>query len=264
MKFIIQLFVSIGLLTGITNATLGQNKQEKTEFSFNNNFVSLDGKELALGNPLDTDGNVHQFNSAVLHFLRTNLSIPKGTIVLLPGGGYKQLNLKNEGEKTAVSLNSLGFDVAILEYHISSDTHVRDLALTDALKALRLLRSNQSTISIRGNRLGILGISSGGHLAARVVQKLNEKEQPDQLLLINPCFLNETNPGSVFANVMPPIHPKARLFVSFTTKDDSIWIKSGEQYFKTWKGYDGEAAFYLLPDSEKIATKDFNPLDNQT
>jgi lysophospholipase L1-like esterase len=264
MKFILQLFFSIGLLIAITDAAGGQNKQTKTGFSYNNHFVSLDGKELPRGNPLDTDGDVHQFNTAVLNLHKTNLSFPKGIILLLPGGGYKQLNLKSEGEKAAVSLNSLGFDVAVLEYPVANDGQTRDLALADALKALRLLRSSQSTISIRGKRLGILGISSGGHLAARVVQKLNEKEQPDLLVLINPSYLNETNPGSVFANVMPPIHPKARLFVSFSTKEDSTWIKSGEQYFKTWKGYDGEAAFYLLPDSEKISNKGFNPLDQKT
>jgi lysophospholipase L1-like esterase len=263
MKFILQLLVSIGLLIAITDATLGQSKQIKIGSSFNSQFVSLDGKELTRGNPLETDGNVHQFNTAVLHLHQTNLSLPKGIILLLPGGGYEQLNLKNEGEKAAISLNSLGFDVAILEYHISADAQARDLALADALKAVRLLRSNQSTISIRGKRLGILGISSGGHLAARVVQKLNEKEQPDLLVLINPSYLNETREGSVFANVMPPIHPKARLFVSFSTKEDSIWTRSGEQYFKTWKGYDGEAEFYLFPNSEKISASGFNPLDKK-
>jgi acetyl esterase/lipase len=66
------------------------------------------------------------------------------------------------------------------------------MALVDAIKAFRLLRSDRKSFGLRGDRLDIMGLSSGGHLAARTVQKLGDKEQPDDLFLISPEYLNET------------------------------------------------------------------------
>jgi len=229
------------------------------------NYVSLSGETLPKGNPVDADGNVHRFNSPLVHLIRTKSNSPKGTVLLLPGGGYKILKLKNEIYNAASFFNEEGFDVALLEYHIFKDIKSRDLALIDAIKAFRLLKTNPIELGLHGNRFGIMGISSGGHLAARVVQKLNEKEQPDDLVLISPAYLNETNKGNVFPAILPPIHPTARLFASFFSKEDSAWNKSCQEYAKTWKGYDGRAAFYLLSDSSvRVSDKDFNLLDSKS
>ncbi|MFZ1976328.1 MAG: GDSL-type esterase/lipase family protein, partial [Bacteroidota bacterium] len=164
------------------------------------------------------------------------------------------------GEKTALFLNSEGFDVAILEYHVSKIQN-RNLALAEALQAFRLLKTNQNVFGLRGNRLVIVGISTGGHLAARLVQKLGDKEQPNDLILISPTNLNETPINSVFPIVRPPVQPTARLFVSFSANDNKDWIYSAEEYSKTWKGYDGEAMFKLLPDSSYTSQGDANPVD---
>jgi lysophospholipase L1-like esterase len=73
--------------------------------------------------------------------------------------------------------------------------------------------------------------------------------------------LDETAFGSVFPSVMPPVQPKARLFTSFSGKDLPKWITGCTEYTKTWKGYDGAASFYLLPDSAYLAENEANPVD---
>jgi lysophospholipase L1-like esterase len=108
-----------------------------------------------------------------------------------------------------------------------------------------------------------MGLSSGGHLAARTVQKLGEKELPDDLILLSPSNLNETTTGTVFPEVTPPIQPTARLFTSFAANDKAEWIKSCEEYTKTWKGYDGLGTFHLLPDGADVPNGSANPVDRK-
>lgn len=90
-------------------------------------YLSLDGKTVADGNPLEGNA-VKIFNAPVLLLYRCPASSPKGLVLLCPGGGYRWLDMKNEGENTAQFLNAQGYDVAILEYHVMTSAEVRDLA----------------------------------------------------------------------------------------------------------------------------------------
>ena len=263
-KFFIRSLIGVLLLCCIAVKTDGQAQTGQKKNPSFANYVSLSGETLPKGNPVDADGNVSQFNSPVLHLMRSRAKSPKGTILLLQGGVYDMLKINIEGERAANFLNSVGFDVAVLEYHNGKNSPSRDLALIDALKAFRLLKTNPNELGLRGNRFGIMGFSSGGHLAARIVQRLNEKEQPDDLILISPSWLNETNLGNVFPAILPPIHPTARLFASFSTKEDSASVKGCQEYTKTWKGCDGQATFYLMKDSVKASGKAFNSLDSKS
>ena len=207
-KIFIRSLIGVLLMCLIAIQTDGQAQTGQKKNPVLANYISLSGETLPKGNPV----GVRQFNSPVLHLMRSKANSPKGTVLLLPGGEYEILNINSEGKKAALFLNNEGFDVAVLEYHVSKDIKSRDLALLDALKASRLLKTNPKELGLRGNRFGIMGLASGGHLAARVAQKLNEKEQPDDLILIGPSWLNETNIGNVFPSILPPVHPTARLF----------------------------------------------------
>jgi len=226
-------------------------------------YISLEGKAIKDVNPADAGGNIRKFSSPTLHLYRTNSKSPKGTVLLFPGGDYELLKAKTDGEKTARFLNAENFNVAILEYHFASGNLTRNLALADALKAYRLLKANKSSFGLQGEYLDIMGISSGGHLAARAVQKLGEKEQPDNLILISPAYLDETRKGTVYPAVIPPIHPTARLFTTYSSSDSKTCITSASEYAKTWKGYDGAATFNLLNDSALVAGNTINLFDSK-
>jgi lysophospholipase L1-like esterase/acetyl esterase/lipase len=260
IKLIVKLSFLLFLASAVTTRAQTINKKKDPAHA---NYVSLEGEAVSKGNPIGAGGNVHQFNRPILQLLRTKSTFPKGTLLLLPGGGYEMLKMKNEGKKTATFLNKEDFDVAILEYHIASGPQTRDLALEDALKALRLLETNRAALGLRGDRLDIMGFGAGGHLAARTVHKLSEKEQPNNVVLISPSYLDETLTGTVFPAVMPPVNPTARLFVTFSANDNKEWIHSCSEYAKTWKGYDGQETFQLLPDSDYISGNDIDPLNEK-
>lgn len=240
----IVIFILLFTVSGISHA--GLNKHTK--------FVSLSGKALSTGNKVSTSGSIVTFQPLV-HIVRTKSTVAKGTILLLPDGGYETLNLKKETSQSTSFLNSQGFDVAILEYHVGKGMSARNLALKDALNALQFIKTNQLILGLNTQKIAVFGIGSGGHLAARAVQRLAPSDQPDDVILISPSYLNETLPGSVFPAVMPPLTPKSRLFVSANIKEKADWKKSAQEYSKMWIGYDGVATFRT--DSDSVSVNSF-------
>jgi acetyl esterase/lipase len=92
-------------------------------------------------------------------------------IVVCPGGGYNALAWDHEGEQVARWLNSIGVTAAVLKYRVPRRPGTpRDQpppqALMDAQRALGLVRSRADDWGIDPKRVGILGFSAGGHLAA--------------------------------------------------------------------------------------------------
>ena len=85
------------------------------------------------------------------------------TIMVLPGGGYQHL-ADHEGEPVALWLNSLGVHAAVLRYTVGEDAYPQ--ALVDGRDGLRALRSGRAGVAVDRERLGVLGFSAGGHLAA--------------------------------------------------------------------------------------------------
>lgn len=240
-NFFIVFFVATSLVAFSENITNSKHRY----------YITLGGQDLK---------KKDKSSSAVLRILPANLIFHKGTILLFPGGEYNVLNIKSQGDKVAQFMNAEGYDVAILEYRIGSDNS-RNLALTDALQAIRKLKTEAKSQGLNDEQTVLLGIGSGGHLAARAVQRLSEAEQPDKLILISPEYLSETLKGTVYPAVMPPVQPKAQLFVSFAANENKELVRCGQEYAKTWKGYDGQATFSLVADSKFIGSSDQNPLE---
>lgn len=94
---------------------------------------------------------------------------PTGAAMLvIPGGGYTQLVVDKEGFEVARWLNTLGIDAFVLLHRLPGEGHA-DAAhapLRDAQRALRTVRALASGRGPEGARVGVLGLSSGGHLAA--------------------------------------------------------------------------------------------------
>ena len=208
--------------------------------------VSLEGKGIPAGNQIDGD-RVKTFSGPALLLFRSPVKSSLGTILLFPGGGYNILEMQKEGENTARFLNQLGFDVALLEYHVASGSKTRDLALADAMTAFRLLKNNASALKLHAGRFGIMGYSAGGHLAARTVQNLAANEQPDDLILVYPAYLNEGAPGIDIPDIKPP-QKSGRLLVVISSNDNPDWVKSSQAYAESWKALGGAVTLHFLPD----------------
>jgi acetyl esterase/lipase len=91
---------------------------------------------------------------------------PNGAAVLVcPGGSYRTLASDHEGRRVAEWLNSLGVSAFVLQYRVGPRYRF-PVPLQDAQRALRLLRARAGELGFDPARLGILGFSAGGHLAA--------------------------------------------------------------------------------------------------
>jgi lysophospholipase L1-like esterase len=149
-------------------------------------------------------------------------------------------------------LNQRGFDVAILDNSVKAESLGPDSALVRALTICRHPKNWHSSPGTSGNQLGIIGFASGGKLAARVVQRLNDQEQPDELILLSPVGMNETMTGTVIPAVRPPVKPTARLLMMVSAGAPTAEATASMEYAKTWKGYEGPADIQVSDDKGAI------------
>jgi len=90
-------------------------------------------------------------------------------VIICPGGGYARLAIDHEGYDVAKRLNQMGVTAFVLKYRLPNDKSQPDKSiapLLDAQQALRLVRQQAAKYSLNPERIGMMGFSAGGHLAA--------------------------------------------------------------------------------------------------
>ena len=93
---------------------------------------------------------------------------PNGAaVVVCPGGGYGALATDHEGHQVAKWLNSIGVTAAVVKYRLGPRYH-HPAPLQDAQRAIRYVRAHATEWEVDPHRVGIMGFSAGGHLAATV------------------------------------------------------------------------------------------------
>lgn len=96
-------------------------------------------------------------------------------ILVLAGGGYTQLVIGKEGFEVARWLATLGFHAFVLVHRFPSAAWATgplcgaQAPVDDAIEAMRQIRARASKLRIDPHSIGVLGLSSGGHLAACLV-----------------------------------------------------------------------------------------------
>ena len=89
-------------------------------------------------------------------------------MVICPGGGYGHL-ADHEGKDYALWLNEHGVSGFVLKYRLGTHGYHHPRMLEDAARAVRLTRSRAKEWGIDPQRVGIMGSSAGGHLAATLL-----------------------------------------------------------------------------------------------
>ena len=89
-------------------------------------------------------------------------------MVICPGGGYAHL-APHEGNDYALWLNQHGVACFVLKYRLGSSGYHHPAMLNDAARAVRLVRAQAGDWKIDPQRVGIMGSSAGGHLAATLL-----------------------------------------------------------------------------------------------
>ena len=93
-----------------------------------------------------------------------------GTAVLIcPGGGYERLAYLQSGVTLAKWYNTHGISAFVLNYRLPNQTDLvnRKIApLQDAQRAMKVIRANAAQWYIQTDKIGVMGVSAGGHLAS--------------------------------------------------------------------------------------------------
>lgn len=125
---------------------------------------------------------------------------PHGTaVVVCPGGGYRNLSMEKEGSTVAEFLNGLGVTAFVLRYRLGP-RYRHPIPLGDARRALRAVRARAGEFGVQRERVGLMGFSAGGHLAATVATHIDrgdagaadpierESARPDFAILAYPVI----------------------------------------------------------------------------
>jgi acetyl esterase/lipase len=191
----------------------------------------------------------------------------KGTgsaIVVAPGGAYLGLASNLEGRQVADWFAAQGVTAFVLKYRLGAK-YLYPIPLEDAKRAVRVVRSLATTYGYSPDRVGFIGFSAGGHLAATTgtlfdagkpdasdpVEKLSSR--PDFLVLGYP-WLNAMQPNSehfiTYCSVLKTVPPEtckqdeekytpSRLvtaqtpttFIYSTTDDRTVPISASVDFF---------------------------------
>jgi acetyl esterase/lipase len=140
-----------------------------------------------------------------------NQTSKTAAVIICPGGGYGILAASHEGSDVAKEFNRMGITAFVLKYRLPDDSTMVDKSigpLQDAQRAIQLVRENAVQFGIDPSRIGIMGFSAGGHLAASasthfreplIKNDRNTSLRPDFSVLIYPVisFMDElTHRGS--------------------------------------------------------------------
>ena len=172
------------------------------------------------------DGTRELTDAAMTVFLPAKQRATGAAVVICPGGGYSGLVLGHEGTRIAQWLNEHGIAGIVLEYRMPQGRAY--VPLLDAQRALRVARANAGAWRLDPKRVGIMGFSAGGHLAATAGTHFDggdpqaadpaEREscRPDFMLLVYPVInILQTSRGGSDSNLLGP-RPKPELVECFS------------------------------------------------
>lgn len=165
-------------------------------------------------------------------------------VMIFPGGGYNILAWDLEGTEVAEWLNKNGVSGIVVKYRVPKRAGLENYAppLQDAQRAMGLARAHAKEWGIDPNRIGTLGFSAGGHLAAALASHATERTYPrvdaadDEScapnfnFLIYPGYLalkeqgDKINPSAAVS----PKHPKTFIVMA---EDDPVRPENALVYY---------------------------------
>jgi acetyl esterase/lipase len=209
----------------------------------------------------------------------TVFSPPEGkanrtAVIICPGGGYVRLAIDHEGINVAQWLNQFGITAYLLKYRLPDDLIMKDKSvgpLQDVQESIRIVRRNAKEWEINPDKIGIMGFSAGGHLAASASTLYNDKvydsdttnARPDFSILIYPVI--SMNPEITHAgsrNNLLGDNPNEKLLEHFSTEfqvnkntppaflvcaedDKTVPVENSIHYFLSLKKYSISAELHI-------------------
>ena len=125
---------------------------------------------------------------AVLYVYNADQTKATGqAVVICPGGGYGKLSMDQEGYLMAQWLAKNGIAAFVLEYRLPNGH--KEVPLEDAVEAIRVVRKKAKKFNIDPSKVGIMGFSAGGHLAASASNIPPVEQRPNFSILFYPVVI---------------------------------------------------------------------------
>jgi acetyl esterase/lipase len=203
---------------------------------------------------------VHNVTDPTLTLFRPPDYLDTGAAVLVfPGGGYNILAIDLEGTEVCHWLNSIGVNAVLVKYRVPEPKGLPpyQAPLQDAQRALGIVRSRAIEWGLDPGRIGILGFSAGGHLAAALsnnfatrtyppVDKADETScRPDFAILVYPAYLTRKDDNRAVA---PELAISAATPPTFLvqTEDDFAHVENSVAYYLALKNAKVAAEMHLF------------------
>lgn len=185
-------------------------------------------------------------------------------VIIAPGGGYEMLASNHEGRQEADWFARLGVVPFVLKYRLGPG-HLFPQPLQDAQRAIRLVRARAAELGVSPDRIGFMGFSAGGHLAAETGTEFDDgntaadnaidraSSRPDFLILGYPwlyamrldargtseyCSAMKVSDAALckhFAEAYTPeLHVSAQTppaFIFHTTTDEAVPVQSSLSFY---------------------------------
>lgn len=183
-------------------------------------------------------------------------------VVIAPGGAYLGLAANLEGRQVADWFAARGVTAFVLRYRLGK-TYLYPTPLNDARRAVRFVRARAGELGVTPDRIGMMGFSAGGHLAASTGTMFEDgaassadpiervSSRPDFLVLgypwldamkprpnnvISYCSVLKLEPAqcSTFEQYNPDSRVTARTpptFIYHTTDDDLVPVESSLSFY---------------------------------
>jgi acetyl esterase/lipase len=205
---------------------------------------------------------------------------PNGTALLVtPGGGYERIVLDKEGSALVPAfVEQAGVTLFVLRYRLPGGDHVdaRNAPLADAQRALRIIRARAGDWDIDPRRIGVIGFSAGGHVAASLGTRFGDKvyaavdaddrcsARPDFMLLVYPVIdmgahahrgsrdrlLGATPAATEIAAYSPQRHVDANTpptFLLHAADDDSVPVGNSLLFFDALRRTNVPGELHVYP-----------------
>lgn len=211
-------------------------------------------------------GHIANVTQTVFYLYKADAEKATGqAVVILPGGGYRNVCIEREGFAIAEYFKSIGVTALVVKYRLPNLGH-KEVPLEDAQAGLAYLRKNAKKLGVGPTKVGICGSSAGGHLAAYTSTFTEDAKKPAFSILFYPVISGEscmTHQGT-FLNLLGKDHSPAMreqyslenrvtattppTLLLLSNNDGTVPPISSVLYYEALKYHGVEASMHIYPE----------------